>query len=210
MVVLALTGEPGAGKSTAARWFAAHGACLIDADKIVGDLGNGDDLPRKAVERWGKSVLLPNGQISRKAVADKIFTDDQEYRWLCDTIHPLVQREMEKRLPQKGFVVAEIPMLFESGRPDWVDKVLFLTAGAASRAERNGFRGLDAAEIARREKFFLPRNERIALSDWVVSNDGDEEELKAQLEALWLELLRMEELSSVPISQNLKKGDSIE
>lgn len=201
MVVIALTGEPGAGKSTAAKWFAKRGAVIIDADKIVRQLWQGSELPQKAAARWGADIIS-GGAVDRRAVAARIFTDSGEYRWLCDTIHPLVQAEMERQLPERGIVVAEIPMLFETGRPSWVDRVLFMTADAASRAERNSFRGLDAAEIARREKFFLPRSQRIQMSDWVICNDGSAEDLEHQLESVWSELRRLN-----ASREHEKKGD---
>ena len=119
-VAIALTGEPGAGKSTAAQWFRARGAALLDADGIVRGLWDGGELPEKARARWGESVFGADGKIDKKAVAARVFADDEEYRWLCRVTHPVVLARMGAALPEDGVVVAEIPMLFEVGRPDWV------------------------------------------------------------------------------------------
>jgi len=188
MVAIALTGEPGAGKSTAARWFRKKGAMLLDADGIVRGLWDGGELPQKARARWGESVFAADGKIDRKAVSARVFADEEEYRWLCRVTHPDVFARMKAALPGEGVVVAEIPMLFEAGRPDWVDKVLFMTAAPRLRAERNRFRGLDEAELARRERFFVDRERRMAMSDWVLCNDGSVENLEAQLEKIWREI----------------------
>ena len=187
-VAIALTGEPGAGKSTAAQWFRARGAALLDADGIVRGLWDGGELPEKARARWGESVFGADGKIDKKAVAARVFADDEEYRWLCRVTHPVVLARMGAALPEDGVVVAEIPMLFEAGRPDWVDKVLFMAAAPRLRAERNRFRGLDEAELARRERFFMDRERRMALSDWVICNDGSMENLEAPLEKIWREI----------------------
>lgn len=187
-IVIALTGEPGAGKSTAARWFCARGAALLDADRIVRDLWNGIELPEKARARWGKAVFSAGGKIDRQAVSARVFSDSEEYRWLCCVTHPIVLARMKALLPEEGIVAAEIPMFFEAGRPEWADKVLFMAASQRLRAERNRFRGLDKIELARREHFFVDSEQRMALSDWVICNDGSMENLEAQLEKVWREI----------------------
>lgn len=188
-VVIALTGEPGAGKSTAARWFAEAGAVLLDADDVVRNLWEGTELKSAARTRWGDEVFLPDGSIDKKAVSARVFSNDDEYNWLCKVTHPIVMDKIKSHLPKNGIAVAEIPMLFEVGKPDWVDKVLFMTASAKTRASRNAFRGLDAKELSRREKFFLPVEKRIAMSDWVVCNDGTISNLTHQLEKIWSEVM---------------------
>ena len=183
--VIVHTGEPGAGKSTAAGWFVRQGAALLDADAIVRQMWNGEELPALARERWGSAVFLPDGTIDKRAVSARVFSDDDDYKWLCGVTHPLVYARMEAMLPDSGVTVAEIPMFFENPRPSWADKVLFLYAGSQDRADRNRFRGLDEKELARREKFFKSRAERSALSDWAICNDGSVEQLFARLEPVW-------------------------
>lgn len=183
--VIVLTGEPGAGKSTAAAWLTAKGAALLDADAIVREMWNGAELPRLARERWGDAVFAADGAVNKRAVADRVFADDGDYRWLCGVTHPLVYARMEAMLQREGVVVAEIPMFFENARPAWVDRVLFLYADRKKRAGRNSFRALDETELRRREKFFKGREERAALSDWAVCNDGGLDDLYARLEPVW-------------------------
>ncbi len=183
--VIVLTGEPGAGKSTAAAWFARQGASLLDADAIVRGMWEGDELPALARERWGEAVFGPGGKIDRKAVSARVFSNDGDYRWLCGVTHPLVYAEMASRLPKSGVAAAEIPMFYENPRPAWADRVLFLRARGRARAERNRFRGLDEAELARREKFFKSSEERAAMSDWTIVNDGTLDQLYARLVPIW-------------------------
>lgn len=195
-VVMALTGEPGAGKSTAVQWFAGHGAAVLDADQIVRVLWHGEMLLQAARGRWGRAVFNADGTINKKAVSQVIFSDKKEYLWLCGKIYPVVYEEMRKNIPGAGITVAEIPMLFEAGRPEWVDRVLFMTADAEIRARRNSFRGLDENELRRRERFFLNREERIKRSDWVICNNGDVEKLYLSLGKIWDELKGLEKKPS--------------
>ena len=101
-VVIALTGEPGAGKSTAAQWFRVRGAALLDADGIVRGLWDGGELSQKARARWGESVFGADGKIDRKAVSARVFADEEEYRWLCRATHPVVLARMGAALPEDG------------------------------------------------------------------------------------------------------------
>ena len=78
--------------------------------------------------------------------------------------------------------MVEIPLLFEAGRPEWVTSVVFVTAPRELRLKRRREqRGWDDAELARREKFFLPSDERIKLSDFVIDNSNGLHELEDEV-----------------------------
>ncbi|MGI6076056.1 MAG: dephospho-CoA kinase [Pyramidobacter sp.] len=190
-VVMALTGEPGAGKSTAVQWFASRGAVILDADALVRDLWKSPWLLEQARRRWGENAVS-GGVVDKKAVSRIIFSDEGEYQWLCGLIYPAVYAELQRALPPQGIAVAEIPMLFEAGRPKWVDCVLFMSADHGIRAQRNAFRGLDDVELARREKFFMKKEERIRRSDWTICNDGSLSDLYDALGKIWENLQRLE------------------
>ncbi len=196
-VVMALTGEPGSGKSTAARWFVEQGALLLDADAMVRDLWGGEELPNVARGRWGDSVFCADGKVDKKQISRIIFSEEKEYAWLCGIIYPIVLGKMVAALPRDGIVVAEIPMLYEIGRPEWVTRVLFMYADGEKRAERNSFRGLDEVELARREKFFKSREERAKKSDWALCNDGTVDALKEKLCGIWAELKKLEAINAL-------------
>lgn len=191
-VVMALTGEPGAGKSTALQWFASRGAAVLDADAAVRDLWKEPWLLEQARRRWGEAVFS-GGAVDKKAVSRIIFSDKEEYNWLCRLIYPVVYARLQRALPPRGIAVAEIPMLFEAGRPQWVDCVLFMAADHGLRARRSAFRGLDDVELARREKFFMKKEERMERSDWTVCNDGTPADLYDALGKIWEDLKRLEE-----------------
>ena len=184
-MVMAITGDVGAGKSTVSGMLKSMGWALIDADRVVADLWRTRGVIDAAVERWGDGIL-ENGAVSHAGVAKLIFNDRAEYDWTMRLIHPLVKKEMRFRvetLKDEGKpLVAEIPMLFEAGVSPWVTLKTFVTASREVRLKRCAARGWDEAEMSRRESFFMPSGERMALSDFVIWNDGGLDELREAVE----------------------------
>ena len=188
--VMAVTGDVGAGKSTVAGMFGSLGGVLIDADRVAADLWRTSEVTAAAVERWGKDILDDTGRVVHRAVADRIFADSgrAEYDWLSRFLHPKIRKELNRRvgrLTTGEWGVVEIPLLFEAGVASWVTVKVFVTAPRAVRAERCRARGWDEAEMARRESFFMPSEERMALSDHVVRNDGGLDELRKTVERIY-------------------------
>ena len=184
---VAVTGDVGAGKSTVARLFTENlrGSVTLDADAVAEDLWNRREIIEAAVNRWGGNILDKNGNIVKSSVASRIFSAPEEYKWCCGLLHPLVMDELKKRVAVLGAeqsAVVEIPLLFEAGRPEWVTSVVFVTAPRELRLKRRREqRGWDDAELARREKFFLPSDERIKLSDFVIDNSNGLHELEDEV-----------------------------
>ncbi len=159
----------------------------LDADAIALEQWRRPDVAQAAARRWGRQVLDPSGGIVRGTVAGRIFADRTEYDWACGLIHPLVMAELERRVAELSpdrWAVAEVPLLFEVGRPSWVTAAVFVTAPRALRIARCRQRGWDEAELTRREAFYLPSDERMALSDFVLNNEGDLASLRREAEAI--------------------------
>ena len=193
-MVMAVTGDVGAGKSTVAKLFESLGGFLIDADRVVAELWQTPEVMAAAVDRWGNGILDDAGHVSHKAVAGRIFCDRAEYDWVMKLLHPRVRKEIERRITNPAmdvptaktgnWRVVEIPLLFESGVPPWVTVKVFVTASRETRLARCRSRGWDEAELARRESFFMPGEQRMAKSDCVVRNDGSLDELREAVEAV--------------------------
>jgi dephospho-CoA kinase len=182
---MAITGDVGAGKSTVSGILQSKGWALIDADRIVAGLWRTSGVIDAAVERWGEGIL-DNGAVTHSKVGALIFNDMAEYDWAMGLIHPLVKKEMLLRVEELkgegGPIAAEIPMLFEAGVASWVTLKTFVTASREVRLKRCAARGWDEAEVSRRESFFMPSNERMALSDFVIRNDGTLDELRKNID----------------------------
>ena len=177
MLTVGLTGDVGAGKSTLARVWEEMGATVIDADRVARDMWKDPDVQRKAAERWGSDLFDGDQKSVNAKIAAKIFSEEEEYEFVSDLLHPATISAIEKFVQgAEGWIVVEIPLLFECGRPEWMDLVVFVSASPEKRAERNASRGWDAGEIKRRERRLMPRDEKMAMSDWVLENIGSKEE----------------------------------
>ena len=180
---MAITGDVGAGKSTVSGILKSMGWALIDADRTVAELWRTSDVIDTAVGRWGEGILdLENGAVVHARIGAIIFSDRAEYDWAMSLLHPLVKNEMRLRVEAlKGEgrpVVAEIQMLFEAGVAPWVTLKTFVAASRDVRLKRCLARGWDEAEMSRRESFFMPGEKLMALSDFVIWNDGALDDLR--------------------------------
>ena len=184
MWVTAITGDIGAGKSTVAKIFEEMGALRIDADQIVKELWRSEEIISKAAERWGVQII-EGENVKLGAIADIIYNDANENRFACELLHPKVMQIIEDRIKvADGWIVVEIPLLFEYGIPAWVNRTIFVTAPQIDRERRCYSRGWNEFEIKRREFFLLSSEERIKKSDFLIINDCSHEELKGKLSKL--------------------------
>jgi dephospho-CoA kinase len=155
------------------------GASVLDADEIVRNLWKRPDIIDEAVSRWGRGVADNSGNILSAEIAARAFSSPEDYAWLCGLLHPLVRIEMERiSASLEGWVVAEIPLLFEGGVPEWMDATVYLAAPEEKRRDRNSARGWDGKEILRRESFLLPPDEKKRRADIVLENTGTIEDLR--------------------------------
>ena len=196
MLTVGLTGDVGAGKSTLSRVWEEMGALVIDADRVARDMWKLPDVQKKAAERWGAGFFEGEWKSVLAKIAAKIFTDETEYDFVSNLLHPATLVEIE-RLASKadGWVVVEIPLLFECGRPKWMDYVVYASASTEKREERNASRGWDSGEIKRREAKLISRDKKIRMSDWVLDNSGSIKEWETKAGELGKIFLDKEKLS---------------
>jgi len=173
-VAVAITGGIGAGKSTALRAFAQHGAAVVSSDEIVHQLLRDDpEVKRAVVERFGEEVLGPDGEIDRAKVGSIVFDDRPALAWLEQLLHPRVVarylswREDLAKLPSPPKVcVTEVPLLYEVGGESRFDKVVVVTASPEVRISRR------IGPLREREQRLLPEEEKAKRADFVYVNDG--------------------------------------
>jgi len=174
--VVAVTGGIGSGKSRVARVFAALGARVIDADRIAGEL-LGEPGPRAELRReFGPGIFTPEGDVDRRALAGKVFTDPAARARLESILHPEVRRRVDKELAdaaasgsddasplpgKRPLVLLDIPLLETSPYHDLADVVLFVEAPESDRRRRVAeTRGWSAEELIRREASQVPLEEK--------------------------------------------------
>ena len=179
MLTVAVTGDVGAGKSTLATIWASLGANVVDADALAKAQWQKPEVLSQAVGRWGGAVSRDGMPVTAE-IAKRAFASEEEYRFMNSLIHPGVRADIRREAASfRGLSAVEIPLLFEAGGFDWIDYIVYVSAPCDLRGQRNASRGLDGAEIARRERFMASRDEKKAKSDLVLVNDGDAERWKA-------------------------------
>ena len=192
MLVVALTGGIGAGKSTVAQNFAELGALVIDADQLARiAIERGSDGFAEVILRFGEDLIL-NGDIDRKKLAEVIFSDEKARRDLEAIIHPRVQAmfaEAVADLDHDDILIYEIPLLAETNAAEKFDYVITVEADLELRKERLLKRGLYISQIEKRMAAQASEESRTALADTVIHNDGDEDSLLRQVENLWESVL---------------------
>jgi dephospho-CoA kinase len=191
MLIVALTGGIGAGKSLAAQYFSELGARVVDADHLARvAIERGSPGFDEVILRFGEKVLR-DGDIDRKALAEIIFTDKTAKADLEAIIHPRVRElfsEVVSDLSQDEILIYEIPLLVETGSAKNFDFIITVEADLEIRKERLRKRGMYISEIERRISQQASRQDREGLADYVIINDGDEDALLRSVENLWEEL----------------------
>ena len=188
MRVIGLTGGIGCGKSLAAQYFAELGALVIDADQLArAAIERGTDGFDEVVALFGDSILK-NGNIDRRALGELIFRDPAAKKQLESIIHPFVRREFEEAVASlKGeqVLVYEIPLLVETGAHERFDVVITVESEMENRVARLRGRGMHTSEIEGRVAAQATREQRIEVADFLIENDGSEDELLRQVENIW-------------------------
>ena len=197
MLIVGLTGGIGAGKSTVAGLLAAHGAEVIDVDalgRLV--LEPGGRAQAGVAAEFGPGVLAADGTIDRAALARVVFADAAALARLTAISHPAIDEELVARLralPPDTIAVLDMAVLAESrlGRSDERYRYTFVVIVEAPpelREERAVARGSDRGDVRRRMAQQATDEQRRALADVVITNDGTPEQLAEQVDALWARL----------------------
>jgi dephospho-CoA kinase len=192
MLVVALTGGIGAGKSTVAQKFAELGALVVDADQLARiAIERGSDGFAEVLLRFGDEIIL-NGDIDRKKLAEIVFSDEAARKDLEKIIHPRVQAtfaEVVEDLEHDDILIYEIPLLAETDAAEKFDYIITVEADIELRKERLLKRGLYISQIEKRMAAQASQESREAIADSVIYNDGDEDSLLRQVENLWESVL---------------------
>jgi dephospho-CoA kinase len=181
MTILGLTGSIGMGKSTVARMFAEEGVPVFDADSAVHRLQGPDGSLVERIEAHFPGTTGPAG-VDRGALAERVLGEPDALRKLEALIHPAVAREREAFLADNAampLVVLDIPLLFEAGGSEQVDRIAVVSAPAEVQRERVLARpGMTAEKFERILERQLPDSEKRARADFVIPTGGTPEETR--------------------------------
>lgn len=191
MIIVGLTGSIGMGKTTTARMFAEAGVPVQDADAVVHDLYA--DRAAPLIEAAFPGTVV-DGAVDRARLSKAVLGDAAALRRLESIVHPLVAEERQAFLEHHRragapVVVLDIPLLFETGGADLVDKIVVVTADAEIQRQRV----LDRPGMTE-EKFEailarqVPDAEKRARADFLIDTGLGMESARAAVAAIIEEL----------------------
>ena len=175
MLKVGLTGGIGCGKTTVGKLFADLNVAIIDADEIAHDLvRQGQPALLEIRTAFGDHVLNPDGSLNRKQLRDIVFADPERKKKLETIMHPRVFAEMQDMVDQlhdDPYCIAIIPLLFETGKIDFVDRVLVVDCPLEIQVERVKQRdNLSEALIRSVIGFQVSRAFRVSHADEVIDS----------------------------------------
>jgi len=188
-----LTGGIGAGKSVVSVLLAERGAVVIDYDLLAREVVEvGTPALAAIVDRFGPSVLLPDGTLDRPRLGAVVFGDDDARRDLEGITHPAIGTlawERDAAAPDGAVIVHDHPLLVETGLAELMDLVVVVDAPEEAQLDRlTRLRRMSEADARSRIAAQATRADRIAAADVVIDNSGSVEDLVPQVDALWARL----------------------
>ncbi|WP_326696968.1 dephospho-CoA kinase [Streptomyces sp. NBC_01754] len=193
MLKVGLTGGIGAGKSEVSRLLVRYGAVLVDADRIAREVVEpGTAGLASVVEEFGPGILTSEGTLDRPALGAIVFADSGRLAALNAIVHPLVgarSAELERAAGADAVVVHDVPLLTENALAPLYDLVVVVDAAPATQLDRLvRLRGMTEEDARARMAAQATREERLAVADLVVDNDGPLEKLEPRVREVWSEL----------------------
>ena len=176
--IIGVVGGIGSGKSFVASLFGELGAMVIRSDEQVREAYRDPAVKAELRRWWGEEVFAPDGEVDRRAIAARVFSDDAQRLRLEQLLHPWVARARDAAMAAAPDSVAafvwDTPLLLETGLERQCDAVVFVDAPVELRQQRvRERRGWDEAELLRREKFQMPLDKKRAVSHYVLQNTAD-------------------------------------
>lgn len=194
--MVVLTGGIASGKTAVSDRFGARGVPVIDADVIAHQVVEpGQPALLELIEAFGKEILDAHGALDRRRMREAVFADPALRSRLEGILHPAIRREAKRQiaaLEGAPYCLFVVPLLAESGRHSWIDRVLVVDVPVADQVERvmarDGITATQAKEILAAQ---ANRKERLALADDVIDNSGSLEQLNRRIESLHKKYLRL-------------------
>ena len=186
--IIGLTGGIASGKSTVTSYLREKGYAVIDADRVVHDLqAQGGELYQALVEHFGTEILLDTGDLNRHALAERIFSSQNEIAWSNqvqgEMIRKALARERDRLAETEDLFFMDIPLLIEQGYLDWFDQVWLVYVTEDTQLERLMERNaLTEGQARDRLAAQMSLDEKKALVDLVIDNNSKRDHLYQQID----------------------------
>ena len=191
MLIVALTGGIGSGKSTVGELFQQLGAVVVDSDQLAREVvERGSSGFEQIVTLFGDEILK-NGEINRSLLAEIIFKDPAKRKDLEQITHPLIRKAFVDIVAKSGdqaIVINQIPLLVESKYEYNFDHVITVSTSEDKRIARLLAKGYTQEQIQNRMKSQVSDADREKIADSIIQNNESEKELLPQVEKIWEQL----------------------
>lgn len=185
MLVIALTGGIGCGKTAVSDLFSELNAPVIDTDQISRELVTpGAAAYREIIDVFGNKVIQKNGELDRSTLKKIIFKDEAQKQKLEQILHPLIRQHVQKsiRTLRSDYCIIVVPLLLETGFKYDYDRVLVIDCDPEIQKKRVLQRDhIDEALFKKIINAQADRKTRLAAADDVITNDSNILQLKDQV-----------------------------
>ncbi len=197
MLKIGLTGGIGSGKTAVTNLFAELGVTIIDMDVLAREVVlPGQPALSEIKKTFGESICNPHDELDRKKLREIIFAEPHKRQQLEAILHPRIRERVQARIKEldTAYCIIVIPLLFETGRQDSVDRILVVDASIEDQLrrtmQRDNISEDDAKSIISAQ---VDRATRLEQADDIINNTGDLSDLHTRVEQLhqnYLELSR--------------------
>jgi dephospho-CoA kinase len=199
LLVIGLTGGIASGKSTVSKKLKEFGATIIDADLIAREvIKKNEPAWQRIKDYFGPGILLPSGEINRKALGNIIFNNAEARTFLNQVTHPEILKRCKDLINYyqgqgRDPIVLDVPLLIESGANAMVEKIWIAYCSKVTQIQRLMTRdGLNYSEALKRIEAQMPLEEKVKFADEVINTEGSLEETENQIKELWFKTFKKE------------------
>ena len=195
-LTVGLTGGIGSGKTTVTNMFIDLGVEVVDADIVAREVVLPNTLALKSIAlHFGADFIQANGELNRTKLRSKIFSNEQDKKWLNNLLHPLIRKNIEAQLQKSKspYCLLVAPLLIENKLTKLVNKVLVIDVPEQTQLTRTLQRDTSSVdEIKAIMASQLTRAERLHYADDVINNTQNltcVSQQVAQLDQIYRELI---------------------
>lgn len=187
MLVLGLTGNIGCGKSSVSNIFMQNGIDVIDADIEARKIFDDKELLNKVFLTFGDSIKNEDGSLSRKALGNIVFNDDEKLIELNNLTHPKIKQNILSQVSKykeqgKKIVVIDAALLIEDDYLPYIDKLVLVTCREDIQIERIKNRdNCTEEEAISRINSQMSQSEKSKFADYTIDNSNSFEELEKRV-----------------------------
>ncbi|WP_371189552.1 dephospho-CoA kinase [Thalassotalea maritima] len=195
-LIIGLTGGIGSGKTTVANMFAKYGIDIVDADIVAREVvAPGSQALNDIANHFGHDFILPDGNLDRAKLRQRVFSNHDDKTWLNALLHPLIREQMQLQCKQakSAYCLLVAPLLIENGINRNVDKVLVVDVSPETQVARTTSRDNNSpAQVKRIMAAQANRDHRLIHADFVIdNNDSNLQSVENQVELLHRQFLKL-------------------